>query len=45
MPQDLQAQARAHRIGQTKAVRVLRLISAGTIEERIHAIGTQKTHE
>lgn len=32
---DLQAQDRAHRIGQTKEVRVLRLICSGTIEVQI----------
>jgi ATP-dependent helicase STH1/SNF2 len=32
---DLQAQDRAHRIGQTKEVRVIRLISAGTVEVKI----------
>eukprot|EP00004_Rigifila_ramosa_P016685 TRINITY_DN3982_c0_g1_i3.p1 TRINITY_DN3982_c0_g1~~TRINITY_DN3982_c0_g1_i3.p1 ORF type:complete len:1455 (-),score=351.96 TRINITY_DN3982_c0_g1_i3:19-4158(-) len=32
---DLQAQDRAHRIGQTKEVRVFRLVTAGTVEERI----------
>jgi chromodomain-helicase-DNA-binding protein 1 len=32
---DLQAMARAHRIGQTKEVRIFRLVSAGTIEEEI----------
>ena len=32
---DLQAQDRAHRIGQKKAVLVLRLISIDSIEERI----------
>lgn len=32
---DLQAMARTHRIGQRKIVHVYRLISAGTIEERI----------
>ena len=32
---DLQAMARAHRIGQTKTVRIFRLVSAGTIEEEI----------
>ncbi len=31
----MQAQDRAHRIGQTKMVRVFRLITEGTIEERI----------
>lgn len=32
---DLQAQDRAHRIGQTKPVRVFRFITEGTIEERV----------
>lgn len=32
---DLQAQDRAHRIGQTKVVRVYRLICAGTVEVKI----------
>ncbi|BEI83784.1 hypothetical protein CcaverHIS002_0403880 [Cutaneotrichosporon cavernicola] len=32
---DLQAQDRAHRIGQKKEVRVLRLISSGTVEELV----------
>jgi len=32
---DLQAMARVHRIGQTKKVHVYRLISPGTVEERI----------
>lgn len=35
--QDLQAQDRAHRIGQTKEVRIFRLISANSIEETILA--------
>ncbi|BHF65174.1 hypothetical protein SprV_0200818300 [Sparganum proliferum] len=34
---DLQAQDRCHRIGQEKPVLVLRLLSAGTIEEAIYA--------
>lgn len=32
---DLQAQDRAHRIGQTREVRVLRLIGSDTLEEDI----------
>jgi SWI/SNF-related matrix-associated actin-dependent regulator of chromatin subfamily A member 5 len=32
---DLQAMARVHRIGQTKTVHVYRLLSAGTVEERV----------
>jgi SWI/SNF-related matrix-associated actin-dependent regulator of chromatin subfamily A member 5 len=32
---DLQAMARVHRIGQTKTVHVYRLVSRGTMEERI----------
>jgi SWI/SNF-related matrix-associated actin-dependent regulator of chromatin subfamily A member 5 len=32
---DLQAQDRAHRIGQTKQVRVFRFITENTVEERI----------
>lgn len=32
---DLQAMARAHRIGQKKTVRIFRLVSAGTVEEEI----------
>lgn len=35
--QDLQAQDRAHRIGQTNEVRVLRLMTVGSVEERILA--------
>ncbi|TPX66244.1 hypothetical protein SpCBS45565_g04602 [Spizellomyces sp. 'palustris'] len=35
--QDLQAQDRAHRIGQTKEVRILRLITARSVEETILA--------
>lgn len=32
---DLQAMARVHRIGQTKVVHVYRLVTSGTVEERI----------
>ncbi len=32
---DLQAQDRAHRIGQKKQVRVFRFITEGTVEEKI----------
>eukprot|EP00804_Cyclotella_cryptica_P027266 CCRYP_014371-RB/>CCRYP_014371-RB protein AED:0.04 eAED:0.04 QI:131/1/1/1/1/1/6/716/1063 len=32
---DLQAMARVHRIGQTKTVHVYRLLSSGTVEERV----------
>ncbi|RKP15145.1 SNF2 family N-terminal domain-containing protein [Piptocephalis cylindrospora] len=35
--QDLQAQDRAHRIGQTKEVRIYRLITEGSVEEQILA--------
>ncbi|KAI8384542.1 SNF2 family N-terminal domain-containing protein [Radiomyces spectabilis] len=40
--QDLQAQDRAHRIGQTKEVRIFRLISANSIEENILAKANYK---
>lgn len=40
--QDLQAQDRAHRIGQTKEVRIFRLISANSIEENILARANYK---
>ena len=32
---DIQAMARVHRIGQTKTVHVYRLVSSGTVEERV----------
>jgi ATP-dependent helicase STH1/SNF2 len=35
--QDLQAQDRAHRIGQTKEVRIFRLITENSVEESILA--------
>ncbi|MDR1599283.1 MAG: DEAD/DEAH box helicase [Oscillospiraceae bacterium] len=37
-----QASDRAHRIGQTRAVQVLRLITRGTIEERVDALSQRK---
>lgn len=40
--QDLQAQDRAHRIGQTKEVRILRLITEGSVEENILARAHKK---
>lgn len=39
---DLQAQARAHRIGQVRPVLVLRLYLPGTVEEHIVRIARQK---
>lgn len=39
---DLQAQDRAHRIGQTKPVLIFRLVSAHTIETRIMQRATEK---
>ncbi|KAF7348923.1 SNF2 family DNA-dependent ATPase [Mycena venus] len=39
---DVQAQDRAHRIGQTKPVLIFRLISAHTIEEKIMQKATEK---
>jgi hypothetical protein len=35
MQVDIQAMARVHRIGQTKTVHIYRLVTAGTVEERI----------
>lgn len=40
--QDLQAQDRAHRIGQTNEVRVLRLVTVNSVEERILAAAKYK---
>ncbi|XP_067949121.1 probable global transcription activator SNF2L2 [Watersipora subatra] len=40
--QDQQAQDRAHRIGQKNEVRVLRLLTVGTVEERILAAARYK---
>ncbi|KIW91949.1 uncharacterized protein Z519_06931 [Cladophialophora bantiana CBS 173.52] len=39
---DIQAENRAHRIGQKKDVEVIRLISRGTVEEQIYAMGLTK---
>lgn len=39
---DVQAMSRAHRIGQTKAVAVFRLITRGTVEERILTLAKRK---
>ena len=40
---DAQAMDRAHRIGQKKEVRVLRLLSVSPIEEAIHSRATEKS--
>ena len=39
---DIQAENRAHRVGQTREVEVVRLVSRCTIEEDIHALGLTK---
>ena len=39
---DVQAENRAHRVGQTREVEVVRLVSRGTIEEQIAALGESK---
>ncbi len=39
---DIQAENRAHRVGQTRPVEVVRLVTRGTIEEQIHALGETK---
>ncbi|KAF2719930.1 hypothetical protein K431DRAFT_103628 [Polychaeton citri CBS 116435] len=39
---DIQAENRAHRVGQTREVEVVRLVSKDTIEEQIHALGESK---
>ncbi|MEN9893245.1 MAG: hypothetical protein RLY78_3540 [Pseudomonadota bacterium] len=39
---EAQAAARAHRIGQTRPVWVARLVAAGSIEERMHALQQRK---
>ena len=40
--QDMQAQDRAHRIGQKNEVRVLRFVTCNSVEERILAAATHK---
>ena len=40
--EDIQAENRAHRVGQEREVEVVRLISRGTVEEQIHALGETK---
>ncbi len=39
---DIQAENRAHRVGQARPVEVVRLVTRGTIEEQIHALGETK---
>ena len=39
---DIQAENRAHRIGQQKDVEVIRLVTKGTVEEQIYAMGLTK---
>jgi SWI/SNF-related matrix-associated actin-dependent regulator 1 of chromatin subfamily A len=39
---DVQAENRSHRLGQTRDVEVVRLVTRGTIEEKIHALGESK---
>ena len=39
---DIQAENRAHRVGQTREVEVIRLVTKGTIEEQIYALGETK---
>ncbi|KAL1974496.1 hypothetical protein VTN31DRAFT_4700 [Thermomyces dupontii] len=40
--EDVQAENRAHRVGQTRPVEVIRLITRDTIEEQIYALGQTK---
>lgn len=39
---DVQAENRAHRVGQKRDVEVVRLVTKGTIEEQIYALGQSK---
>lgn len=41
---DLQAQDRAHRLGQTRPVRVFRLVTEGTVEEKVVARAQKKLY-
>lgn len=38
-----QAEDRAHRMGQTRAVQVIRLVAKGTVEEKMHELQRKKT--
>ncbi|KAI3231858.1 hypothetical protein DTO012A7_5469 [Penicillium roqueforti] len=40
--EDVQAENRAHRVGQTREVEIYRLVTKSTIEEQIHALGQTK---
>lgn len=40
--EDVQAENRAHRVGQTREVEVVRLVTKDTVEEQIHALGQTK---
>jgi SWI/SNF-related matrix-associated actin-dependent regulator 1 of chromatin subfamily A len=40
--EDIQAENRAHRVGQTRDVEVVRLVTRNSIEEKIHALGETK---
>jgi len=39
---DIQAENRAHRVGQTREVEVVRLVTRGTVEEQIYRLGETK---
>lgn len=39
---DIQAENRAHRVGQTREVEVVRLVTRDTVEEQIYALGVSK---
>jgi SWI/SNF-related matrix-associated actin-dependent regulator 1 of chromatin subfamily A len=40
--EDVQAENRAHRVGQTREVEIYRLVTRGTIEEQIYSLGQTK---